>query len=146
MRLSRFDLGEMVGFQRPAGDREQAAFVFTDSAGQLLPAFEAVHVGGRSAHILDVAFETRQMGELFRFLQDGFGAAPAHRSPLVDGDRAEITFAITTAMGADRESDRLLQLDWTHLFIDMGAVAAGTAGRRWRPSRPGWHRARADFG
>ncbi len=108
----------MVGFQRPAGDREEAALVFTDSAVQLFPALEAVHVGGRSAHILDIAFESGQMGELFRFLQDGFRAAPAHRPPLVDGDRAEIAFAVTAAMGADRESDRLLQLDGAHLFIE----------------------------
>jgi hypothetical protein len=68
------------------------------TAVQLLLASEAVHVGCWAADIPDVAFESGVLRDVLHFVQDGLRAAPAHRSPFVDGDGAEVAFAVAAAM------------------------------------------------
>ena len=68
---SGFSAGQTSGYRQ--------RFSGAGALGQLLAALEAVHVGGRAAQVLDVAFEAGQAGQRLRLGQDrtpGCASAP----------------------------------------------------------------------
>ncbi len=119
----QFHLRVVVHLQHRAERGGQAAAGRADAAGELLGAFEAVHVGGRAAQVVDIAFEFGDVGELAGFRQDRLRAAPAHGAPFVDGDGAEVALAVAAAVGGDRKADRLQRLDLAAALV-IGMLGA----------------------
>ncbi len=105
------DLRLVVHLHQRADFRVDAAFGGADALGEFPAALEAVHVGGRAAQVLDVALEIGMPRQPPGLGQDRCGAAPAHGGAFVDGDGAEVAFAVTAAMGGNGKSDGFQGLD-----------------------------------
>ena len=56
---------------------------------------------------MNIALEIRERGDLSSLLDHAFCTARAHRAPLVEGKRAEITAAKATSVVRDRKLDLL---------------------------------------
>ena len=83
----------MIRLQVRTGLREKTLPVLAYSLSQLLFTGRSPEVGGRAAHIVDVSFEIRILYDQLRLLQNGFMASDLHRTPLMEGQRTEITAA-----------------------------------------------------
>ena len=83
-----------------AGPREKAAAVLACPRCQLLFTCRLPEVGGRAAHIVDIAFEIWLLGEPDGLVYDGLMAPRLDDPPLVEGEGAEVA-ASETAPGAD---------------------------------------------
>ncbi len=77
---------------------KQTAPVATGAAPLLARAFEAVHVGCRTAHVLKHPLKTGVVAETARFIEQRFRAAPLDGTSLVHGDGTETAFAIAATM------------------------------------------------
>ena len=96
---------------------KDAALLRTGAVLEFVVALEAVHVGRRSAEIVDVALELRMLGELFCLAHNGRRAARADGAPFVDADRAEVAFAVTAPVRRDGKPDCLQRLDRPLLLV-----------------------------
>ena len=91
-------LALMLDWKVVADLGEEAALVGADAFGYFFLAFKAVHVGGRAADIRNNALEIRMPAQLPGFGDDRVFTAPADCLPLMNGNGAKITGAITTTM------------------------------------------------
>ena len=101
------DLAAVIGTEVFAHLGVEAASVEAGTAGELLWAFEPVHVGRRPAHVEDASLEAGEGCQQFRLPEDGGLAPGADRPPLVDGDGAEMTTPVAPPVGGDGKADRL---------------------------------------
>ncbi len=64
-----------------------------------------------------------EAGDLLRLREDRVRTAPLHCAAFVDGDGAEVAFAVTAAVSGDGEADRFQRLDLA-LFGVVGVLVA----------------------
>ncbi len=97
--------GAVVNLEAGADRREQAAFVPAGAFKQFFRTLKPVHVGGRATDVGDDALESRVSGENFGLSDDRFDAAILDSSPLVHGNGAEMTLAVTAPVGSQGKAD-----------------------------------------
>ena len=102
----------------------KALAVGANAVLQLFFAGRVAEIGGRAAHVVNVALEIRHFGDLFRLRNHRFNTARAHGAPLVKGQRAEIAGAEAATVVGDREAYLLDARYAAILFVD-GVVGAG---------------------
>ena len=95
----------VIDFQVGTRLREEAAAVLAGAQGHLLFAGRGAELRGRTADIIDIAFEIRLLQHLPGFLQNGFVAADLHDTALVKSKSAEIAVPVTAAVGGKAETD-----------------------------------------
>ena len=95
----------VVDLEAGADRGKQAAFVPAGAFGEFFGALKPVHVRGRAADVGDGAFEGRVGGKHFGLPHDRIDAAILDGSPLVHGDGAEMTLAVTTPVGGQGKTD-----------------------------------------
>ena len=93
----------MVDLEVFAGRGSQALAVGANAVFQLAVAGGVTEVRGRTAHVVDVAFEPGQGGDLLRFLHHALHTAGADGSSLMEGKRAKVTAAEAAAVMGQRE-------------------------------------------
>ena len=72
---------------------------------EFFTALKTIHVGRRATQVHDVSFEIGTFRELQGFREYRLRAAPLDGTPLVHGDGAKVTLAVTTAMGVNGKLD-----------------------------------------
>ena len=99
------DLAAMIRLQLRADRRSQAAFAAAGPFDAFVPAFDAIHVGGGSAHILNDPFKFGMSAQRGRFSQQGGLATVGDGSALMNGYGAEMAFAVASPVGGQAEAD-----------------------------------------
>ena len=107
--------------QGGADGREETVFVGAGPRSFLAGAFEPVHVGRRSADIVNDPLESRMPGVAGRFVHQRPAGTPGHAPSLVHGDGAKGAAAVAAAVagqgeangieGAHRATCRIVRVD-----------------------------------
>ncbi|MBP1757479.1 MAG: hypothetical protein H6Q62_335, partial [Firmicutes bacterium] len=113
----------MIGSQGRTGGWGQTLAIFADLAFFLFGTAGFEEIGGRTAEVVDIAFEIGVMDQDTGFLENGSVAAPGHDPTMMEGDRTKIATAITATMAVDRKTN----------FIDSGHTALALVNRVRQP-------------
>ena len=94
-----------------------------NTVGQLLVAGGVTEVGSWAADVMDVTLKIGERGDLSRFFDHALLTARAHRSALVEGERAEVAAAKAAAVVRDGEFD-LFDAGHAAFFLVRGVIIA----------------------